>query len=97
MKVHFKQPICIGGQDYAVGVHSVPDEHAAHWFCLANKNNGSLVVVEEPKKVPAPVVVEEKSEPVVEEPAEKLEEAPAEVDSAPEAKPSKGSKKKKRG
>ena len=69
MKVKFKQPRCIDGVDYYVGVCDVPDKIASHWYFLAAVANGVAVVVEAPSQVvevkQAEVIVEA---PVVKKP-----------------------------
>lgn len=60
MKVQFKYPRCINGQDYQKGIHELPDSVGSDWFFLACVNNGDVVIVgapaksEEPKQIDPP-------------------------------------------
>ncbi len=91
MKVHLKRAAHLGGHDYKIGVHEIPDELVKHWFFLALHNNGDVAIVSGPKEE-TPVEVAAKEELAV-------EAAPKEIYSElkKEEEIPKGSKKKKRG
>ncbi|CAB4149643.1 hypothetical protein UFOVP558_15 [uncultured Caudovirales phage] len=55
MKVKLKMPRQLGGVDYKIGVHEMPDAVANDPYFLAQVSNGNALIVEEPaEKVKAP-------------------------------------------
>lgn len=51
MQVQFKQTCNINGQQYHIGVHTVPDNVQSHWFLKALIKDGMALVIGKPSEL----------------------------------------------